>query len=38
MRSIPEDQMGKYLCKHDYAHTEDCLFCGFKMANAELGG
>jgi len=31
MRSIPKEEMDKYLCKHKYEHTMDCPFCSFKM-------
>ena len=31
MRSIPEESMVRYLCRHTYEHTEDCSFCSFKM-------
>lgn len=29
MQSMPDDP--KYLCKHSYEHTMDCVFCSFKM-------
>jgi len=31
MQRIPKDKMDRYLCKHSYQHTTDCVFCGFKM-------
>lgn len=30
LRQIPEDKIPLYVCKHQYTHTEDCSYCGFK--------
>jgi hypothetical protein len=34
LKSIPEEKMAQYLCKHTYVHTEDCIFCGYKVEHA----
>lgn len=30
IKSIPDDDIDKYVCKHNYLHTEDCRFCSAK--------
>lgn len=31
MKSVPDDQLDSYVCKHSYEHTMDCVFCSFKL-------
>ena len=31
MRSIPIDEMDRYLCKHVYPHSEDCHICSVTL-------
>ena len=37
IKSIPDDELDRYVCKHDYRHTEDCSFCSFRMEAVDAG-
>lgn len=30
IKSIPNEEINQYICKHSYQHTVDCHICGWK--------